>query len=367
MSHVTTIVFDLDDTISFTVDRDWENAYCDPEMKAKINRLYDEGWTIVIHTARGQISCDGNINAIYDKYHDLIIGWLNRNGVKFHELKFGKPLASFYVDDKALRPDEFKSLEIQKLSGGLSGAIVIRTGDRIYKTDKNAIDVAKWYKMSELYDVYKTPKFYSVVGDTISIQYIDGTPFKNIKSGTLINSVIGNILEAGKTPAYGDFKTYAKRVTDHLDLCTDLKTRLKVDLHSMLNNVQLTHAFNKHISFCHGDLTLDNIIIRDGSVYYIDPIPMFDGQYSSYLLDVSKFIQSCERNNLYDQQLLRKLFFLDDETSFLIELLVLTHWVRMLKYAKAGDIDLYHRSLNVIETKFERIKEMYESRDNQRL
>lgn len=357
MSHATTIVFDLDDTISFTVDRDWENAYCDPEMRDKINSLYDDGWTIVIYTARGQISCGGSINAIYGKYHDLVLNWLNKNGVKFHELKFGKPLGAYYVDDKALRPDEFKSLEIKKLSGGLSGALVIRTGDRIYKTDKNSLDVARWYQKSVELGAYKVPKFYSVVGETISIEYIDGYSLRSNVFGGAVSIVANEILRMRDIPVIsGSFDTYVDRVVKHLDECVDLEDTLKRDLQSMLSRVQLLHAFNKHSSFCHGDLTLDNIVVRKNDIYYIDPNPMFDGQYSSYLLDVSKFIQSCERSNLYDTSLLSKVFGLDNETLYLVEILVMTHWIRMLKYAKVADQRLYERSLYVIRNKWETLK-----------
>ena len=52
---------------------------------------------------------------------------------------------------------------------------------------------------------------------------------------------------------------------------------------------------NNQKSFCHGDFTLDNMLWNDG-LYLIDPIYSKDN-YSSWLLDVSKLLQSCRRFN----------------------------------------------------------------------
>ena len=51
----------------------------------------------------------------------VIVNWLNKHDVPFDEIHIGKPWCGddgFYVDDKAIRPDEFARLsyeEIRKL------------------------------------------------------------------------------------------------------------------------------------------------------------------------------------------------------------------------------------------------------------
>ena len=54
------IIVDLDDTLSFTLDRDWENATPNTPLIEKLNKLYDNGYGIEIVTARGFISCNGD-------------------------------------------------------------------------------------------------------------------------------------------------------------------------------------------------------------------------------------------------------------------------------------------------------------------
>ena len=97
---------------------------------------------------------------------------MDTHKVPFHKMMFGKPLATYYVDDKAITPDNFASLDIQQLKGGLSGADVYRDGNIVHKTADNTPSVVKWYKISQSSSL-KTPKVLKVVANTISLEYID--------------------------------------------------------------------------------------------------------------------------------------------------------------------------------------------------
>lgn len=97
------LVFDIDDTILFSKIRDdgsyeligWNNS-----MIAKINRLHKEGAEIILHTGR------------HWNHLQLTISQLNRACVKYHTLVMGKPVADRYIDDKAMRPEEFLEWEV---------------------------------------------------------------------------------------------------------------------------------------------------------------------------------------------------------------------------------------------------------------
>ena len=96
-----TIICDVDDTISVSTTHDWENAIPNIPVINKINKLYDEGWTIILMTARGQVSCNGDFKQADKKYRKTMESWLKRHEVKYHMLSFEKYLASYYVDDKS--------------------------------------------------------------------------------------------------------------------------------------------------------------------------------------------------------------------------------------------------------------------------
>lgn len=81
----------------------------------KVNSLYDRGDTkVILMTARGMRSCNGDLLLINSKVRPILEAWLNKNNVKYHELVMGKPWGPNvkYIDDNALRPDEFVEADL---------------------------------------------------------------------------------------------------------------------------------------------------------------------------------------------------------------------------------------------------------------
>lgn len=104
------IVIDLDETICRTVGGDYSNSV--PVMHV-IDRLCEYkkmGFEISIFTARNMRTYQGNHGKIIANTVPLIVKWLDDNNVPYDEIHIGKPWCGtdgFYVDDKAIRPDEF--------------------------------------------------------------------------------------------------------------------------------------------------------------------------------------------------------------------------------------------------------------------
>lgn len=95
-----TFVVDIDGVIAFLSPKnDYSLAEGNPEFIKKVNELYDAGHTIVLFTARGSKT---GID-----WHETTRSQMERWGVKYHELKMGKPFADYYVDDRLLSPVEF--------------------------------------------------------------------------------------------------------------------------------------------------------------------------------------------------------------------------------------------------------------------
>ena len=66
----------------------------------KVNQLYEEGHTIVVETARGQVS--GKDWLPFTK------GQIDEWGIKHHKLRAGvKFAADYYIDDKGINADEY--------------------------------------------------------------------------------------------------------------------------------------------------------------------------------------------------------------------------------------------------------------------
>lgn len=88
-----TFCFDIDGVIMTLVPgNDYNKAQPITETVELINKLYETGHYIILFTARGYITkIDWEL---------ITIQQLKRAGVKYHELKFGKPAADYYIDDR---------------------------------------------------------------------------------------------------------------------------------------------------------------------------------------------------------------------------------------------------------------------------
>lgn len=88
-------VFDIDGVIAnYNPNLDYDNSEPNQEMINVINNLFEGGNEIILFTARGYVTG-------YD-WENVTKKQMENWGVKFHELKFGKPNADFYIDDKML-------------------------------------------------------------------------------------------------------------------------------------------------------------------------------------------------------------------------------------------------------------------------
>ena len=102
-----TYVFDIDGTICSKTDGDYTQAQPFPERIEKVNRLYDEGHTVILLTARGMGRSNISVNFAYESFYDLTHSQLKEWGVKFNELFLGKPAADHYIDDKGVNDEDF--------------------------------------------------------------------------------------------------------------------------------------------------------------------------------------------------------------------------------------------------------------------
>ncbi len=112
------LIFDLDDTLCTTQNGDYANAQPITEVIEKLKEYHRQGFTIVINTSRNMRTYQGNIGAINKNTLPIIIDWLRRHDIPYHELYVGKPwcgFEGFYVDDKAIRPDELVKLSYAEI------------------------------------------------------------------------------------------------------------------------------------------------------------------------------------------------------------------------------------------------------------
>tara|TARA_R110002110_G_scaffold137526_2_gene322677 strand:+ start:863 stop:1183 length:321 start_codon:yes stop_codon:yes gene_type:complete len=102
-----TYVFDIDNTICYTTDSNYENSMPRQDRIDKINELYDKNHTIIFHTARGMGRSDNSVAFAYASFESFTRKQLEDWGVKYHQLFLGKPAGDIYIDDKGCKDENF--------------------------------------------------------------------------------------------------------------------------------------------------------------------------------------------------------------------------------------------------------------------
>lgn len=112
------LIVDLDGTVTLGNTSDYINVLPNLELIKSLNKYQQDGFTIVIATARNMRTYEGNVGKINIYTLPTIIEWLNKHDVPYDEIIIGKPWCGnegFYIDDKSIRPSEFTSMSYEEI------------------------------------------------------------------------------------------------------------------------------------------------------------------------------------------------------------------------------------------------------------
>jgi capsule biosynthesis phosphatase len=114
------LIVDIDGTLCPIKVGDLEYKDLVPFEKviARLREYREEGFSIVLHTSRNMKTYSSNVGLINKHTLPVLIAWLEKWSVPFDEIYIGKPWPGeegFYVDDRAIRPDEFLTKSRQEL------------------------------------------------------------------------------------------------------------------------------------------------------------------------------------------------------------------------------------------------------------
>jgi len=113
VSWERSLVVDLDETICVSDGNEknpvikYYNATPIQPIIDKLRQYHEDGWYITIHTARHMVTCNNDADIAYGVLGPITADWLQRHNVPFDQLVFGKPYGKYYIDDKAMLPEEF--------------------------------------------------------------------------------------------------------------------------------------------------------------------------------------------------------------------------------------------------------------------
>lgn len=286
------IVFDLDETICIHRDRDYEHAAPVPRVISRMVELKRNrpDCEIVIHTARGMKSCNGDAAAADKKNRAVTENWLKRHGVPYDSLVFGKPFADAYVDDKAVSREEWERLGWSRMYG-FSGKPLDAVGNIVIKPDADARQ-RDWYEdYTQLGLVcMKTPTVISWSFGRLFLRRVNGSPLARLDTEDVFRALprassaireMGSRIQVGWT---NHITSYAAIVRARANAAGMDRVRAE----RLVRDLQAVGAACSTRTFCHGDFTTTNILAGDDGYYVIDPSDTGKNAFSTYLLDAAK-------------------------------------------------------------------------------
>ena len=117
------IAFDLDDVLCTRTSNEgdvekYKSCLPNINMIYILNKCYEEGYKIIIYTARGMSVNKGNLHNIYSSLYELTKFQLDKWGVKYHQLVMGKLHFDLLIDDKVVNSSQIKTFsDVEKYLG----------------------------------------------------------------------------------------------------------------------------------------------------------------------------------------------------------------------------------------------------------
>jgi capsule biosynthesis phosphatase len=295
------ICFDLDSTLVGPPVVLGDYSTCQPIQKNidLCNYLRRMNHYIIIHTARRMRTHGGNVGAVVKDIGKTTIQSLERFGIQYDELLFGKPHADVYIDDKALNAND----DLQKMLGIYVESFETRAFNSIEtnvlpiitkESELELINEIFWYQNipREIKDMFplfigsENNNSYSIEriqGDTVSQLYIDGR-FNSNTMFTILDSLkrihISDTTYSGSCCHNFYIKKLEYRVTGYSKYKFIDK---KLQMYHMFKAFFSKYSYNP--TNIHGDPVFTNIIInRFEKLKFIDMRGEF-GDDSSLLGD----------------------------------------------------------------------------------
>lgn len=114
-------IFDIDGTICPIKKKEekYEDLVPYSKVVEKIKFYKNQGAKIILFTSRNMNSYNGNIGLINKNTAKILMNWLEKWNIPYDEIIYGKPWPGhkgFYVDDRAVRPNEFLNHNVDELN-----------------------------------------------------------------------------------------------------------------------------------------------------------------------------------------------------------------------------------------------------------
>jgi capsule biosynthesis phosphatase len=304
------ICFDLDNTLVThpTIPFDYTSILPIQRNIDYLKLLHRLGHTIIIYTARRFKTHKGNVGAIVADIGKVTFDTLDKFGIPYDEIFFGKPYAQYYIDDLAVNAN----LSLDKALGIYNTDIAPRSFNKVEYTDNTVIKHTSnkgeiyWYKHTPEPIKKYFPKVIFIEDNKIELERIDGVSYSYLYTNKqltakhlldLINtlSTIHCSIKPNTSNIYSNYsKKLLKRFIDNKELYIKYGV---VDLFLKIVYQLQEYESKKEGSagVIHGDPVFTNIFETPTGIKFIDMRGKQEDEFTIFgdiFYDLAKIYQS---------------------------------------------------------------------------
>lgn len=308
--------FDLDNTLVTypKIDGDYTSVEPIYDTINYLKKLKEKGHTIIIYTARRMRTHSGNIGGVVADIGKTTIETLEKYGIPYDELYFGKPYAHYYIDDLMVNPktDLNKTLGFYMEDVSARHFNEVKVGNTFLKKSQDTklqgeIEYYKWVQDNGTEDVQKLfPRLISYTDTSLELEMIQGINFSTMYVNNILTTehlqhlfnkielLHGNI-ESNETH-YG-YPNLSKKLIERVKLYDYISYGISNDDILELNQklIQIEKEGHKNVMI-HGDCVFSNILLTDsGDLKFVDVRGIVGEKKTCYglnLYDYAKIYQS---------------------------------------------------------------------------
>ena len=304
------ICFDLDNTlVTFPkISKDYTTV--DPIQKNidYLNFLKDKGNYIIIYTARRMKTHSGNVGRCISDIGKITIETLDKFGIKYDELHFGKPNADFYIDDLSV-PAFFG---IDKKIGFYDTGIVPRSFNKVNYLEKSVIKETN--NPGEIYFYKNLPEtvtdFFPVIHliekNKISMERIKGVNYSYLYTNEALREkdlqdLIDTLkyIHSGGKKEEDIYSNYSRKLEKRYSENIQIYKKIE-DSHLIYGSIiekikKYENGKNGKCGIIHGDPVFTNVFLTERKIKFIDPRGKIGESLSIYgdvYYDFAKVYQS---------------------------------------------------------------------------
>jgi capsule biosynthesis phosphatase len=308
--------FDLDNTLVTypKVDGDYTTAEPISDTINYLKKLKEKGHTIIIYTARRMRTHNGNVGGVIADIGKITIDTLDKYGIPYDEIYFGKPYAHFYIDDLMVNP----KTDLNKTLGFYMEDVTprhfneVKIGKTFIKKSNDIklqgeIEYYKWVEDNGTEEIQKLfPKMLTYSDNSVELEMIQGINFSTMYVNNILTiehlqllmekiKLLHSNVESDET--HFDYPNLSKKFVERVKMY-DYKLYGILDdevlqIEKELNVVESQGYKNVMI---HGDCVFSNIMLSEsGDIKFVDVRGMVGDKktcYGLYLYDYAKIYQS---------------------------------------------------------------------------